>query len=199
MKVTIENEGADHEILQIDNEAGEIWCIPFSAIASWGQLLGLTDHAEIVEAIMNYRDDGQEWAPLYEALEENLDELAKAGVPAEYMPDLVDPEMPSPIPGPKAQKRLVDRRKAAQGRVRRKFRKDAPKLSEFRQSLEPVLDRRREKIRKRTEEFMDRHSPTYLIEVAPELPVLPQPAAAPLPGDVNDLQIHLTQIDPSTI
>jgi hypothetical protein len=201
MKVTVEDMGGGHEMLMLDNEQGECWGIPFSAIASWGQLLGITDPAEIVSTIMKYQDDGTEWAGLYETLEENLDELAKAGVPAEYMADLVDPKMPSPIPGPAPQKRLLDQRGNARTRMAKKFRKDVPDVSEFRQSLDAALSSRKDRIAQRTTEFMDQHSPQYLIEVRDALSdsVVPPPAPAPAPAPVEDLQIHLTQISLDTI
>lgn len=88
------------------DEGGEV--IPLQAIASWGVLLGLTDTQEILKAIREHQatpvDPGQpnEWTPLYDALQSGLDEMAKAGVPAEFMVELLDPELGAPIPGVEA-------------------------------------------------------------------------------------------------
>lgn len=87
-------------------EGGEI--IPLQAIASWGILLGLTDTQEILKAIREHQatpaNPGQpnEWTPLYDALQAGLREMAKAGVPTEFMVELLDPTLGAPVPGVEA-------------------------------------------------------------------------------------------------
>lgn len=187
-------------IMFVDPDEKSVHCIPVAAIATWGELLGITDQDEIIETILNFEEAPGEnpWTPLYEALQENLDELAKAGVPAEYMHDLVDPAMPSPIPGPKAQKKLVAARKAARTQMGKRMKKNRKQVSEFRQLLHSKLDGRSQKIEKHRTRFLDENSPKYLVEVPDPTPV-PAPAPAPSPGTVQDLQIHLTQISLDTI
>jgi hypothetical protein len=197
------NGDGKYEMLMFkDDVAKTVHCIPLAAIASWGELLGIKDEQEVIEFILNYEEGrtDNEWAALYEALEENLDELAKAGVPAEYMADLVDPTVPSPVPGPKVQKRLRDRQTGARNRMKKKFRKDKKVVSEFRQ-LPKTLDGVKDRVHKHRVQFMDDHSPVYLLEKPQEQTPAPPPAApvAELPQSVSDLQIHLTQIDLNAI
>lgn len=189
-------------IMFVDPVDKTVHCIPLEAIATWGELLGITDQDEIIETILNYEEKPGDnpWGPLYEALHENLDELAKAGVPAEYMHDLVDPAMPSPIPGPKAQKKLVAARKAARTQMGKRMKKNKKQVSEFRQSLHAKLDKHADRFEKHRTKFLDENSPVYTMVTEPEpQPVLPEAVPQVVKGGVEELQIHLTAIDPSTI
>lgn len=202
MDISIQDPmGNGNEVIMfVDNDDQTVHCIPMEAIASWGELLGITDQDEIIETILNFEEHPSEnpWGPLYDALRENLDELSKAGVPPEFMHDLVDPEMPSPYPGPKAQKKLVNARKAARTQINKRQRKNRKAVSEFRQSLHQKLDGKADRVERHRTKFLDDNSPTYLIEVR-ELPAQPDASPAPAPGTVPELQIHLTSIDPSNI
>lgn len=203
MEINIQDPlGDGNEVIMfVDDDDKSVHCIPVQAIASWGELLGITDQDEIIETILNFEETPGEnpWGPLYDALQENLDELSKAGVPAEFMHDLVDPTLPSPIPGPEAQKKLVNVRKAARTKMGKRMKKKPKKVSEFRQKLHQQLDGRATRIEQNRTKFLDENSPRYLVEKKQKREVLPETAPAPAPGTVGDLQIHLTTIDPSNI
>lgn len=190
-----------NEVLMfVDHDDKSVHCIPVATIATWGELLGLTDQDEIIETILNFDEQPTEnvWTPLFEALQENLDELAYHGVPAEYMHDLIDPEVPSPYPNAKAQKKLVAARKAALTKMGKRQRKNKKSVSEFRQSLHEKLNGREQQIERQRTKFLDENSPKYLVEVV-DLPQPPAPRPAPPLGTVPELQIHLTEIDASSI
>lgn len=202
MEIDIQDPMGDGNevIMFVDHNDKSVHCIPVAAIATWGELLGLTDQDEIVETILNFDEPAGEntWTGLYEALQENLDELAYHGVPAEFMHDLIDPKLPSPYPNAKAQKKLVEARAAARTRIGKHQRKNKKGLSEFRQKLHQKMEGRAAQVERHRTKFLDENSPKYLVKVEAEAP-LPEPARAPRPGTVDELKIHLTEIDASSI
>jgi hypothetical protein len=213
MQVNITPMGNGEEQFEI-REGSHIWQIPLRAVASWGTLLGLTDPVEIIERIMTYDDpsrDGETnvWGPLYESLRGGLDELAKAGVPPEFMPTLVDPAFKSPIPGPEVTQKIAKTRAAALKDMNAS-RKQAPSPSEFRQSVAALLKDKKAVLEQHVVDFVDNESPTYVLQEAQADPVaesaessLPLPVLIPsdnvMPGSVADIQIHLTAVDISNI
>jgi hypothetical protein len=78
--------------------------IDLGALSSWGMLLGLTDEAEIVRAILRFQDtpakpgEPNMWTPLYDALGRGLDELSRVGVPPEFVEDVMNSDAPFPAP-----------------------------------------------------------------------------------------------------
>lgn len=174
-------------------EGNHIWEVPIRALTSWGQLLGITDPAEVLDYIINYDDPSTPgddvWPPLYEAMHEGLEQLARAGVPPEHMATLIDPEFESPIPGPRTTKKLKTNCAKARERFKKNPTKGAKvKVSEFRQ----VLDLCEGKLDEDRVKFMDSHSPTLKLErrkrdVPEPLTVLPVPTTAIPPNNPSRL------------
>lgn len=104
MEYAIQTIDKEECILLVDGTSHKL--IPLAAIASWGDLLGIDDPGEVLTVITTFEDsppdeDGNNfWTLPYEALKKNTDAMAKSGVPAEYMPDLLDPQLGAPVPGP---------------------------------------------------------------------------------------------------
>jgi hypothetical protein len=87
------------------------------AIAAYSELLGEPDPVKTVALIrgaMKIKDQTGMWGPLYDTLRDGLGELVNAGVPPEFMPDVLDVSVGSPVPGPENAGRL----RAAQASVR---------------------------------------------------------------------------------
>lgn len=97
---TVTFEIKDRTVIVMDGPDGHVF--PLEAVASWGALLGITDTAQIVAAILSQGEGFREpdWGALYDKLGAALTPMSAAGVPAYIMPLLLDPEMGSPIPGP---------------------------------------------------------------------------------------------------
>lgn len=141
--------------------------IPVDAISTWGVLLGLTDEAEIIQAIVRDADETSgniDWNGIYDALGENLVATSTSGVPAEYVEDLLDPELGSPIPGLTRVEKLNsarDKAKANLGRCKTKPLSAA--------SLSTLVDQiDSEKVKAKRVEFIDAITP--VIENTPPLP-----------------------------
>lgn len=78
--------------------------IHVGALASWGALLGLSDPSEVLEVILSFEEkpvgpgEHNAWTDAYNALGVGLDQMARAGVPPEFMDDLLDPGLGAPVP-----------------------------------------------------------------------------------------------------
>jgi len=96
-------------------DGDHIEVFPLSAIASHSELLGEPDPAKTVllmRGAAKTKDHAGMWKPLYENLHESLGELVEAGVPPEFMPDLMEESTGSPLPKKATRKGLRDSQKA---------------------------------------------------------------------------------------
>ncbi|QOP66170.1 hypothetical protein SEA_DANIELLEIGNACE_29 [Arthrobacter phage DanielleIgnace] len=126
MRYSIQLLGGQRTIVVEDGP--NMHCIPVDAIASWGTLLGIEDPAEVLGLIMNYVDqpappgEPNVWTKPYEALEAGLDVMARSGVPAEFMPDLLDPALGAPVPGPELHDELAAAREESRVKMKGQLR-----------------------------------------------------------------------------
>jgi hypothetical protein len=163
------------EYLIADNGAGDIHQIDLRAIGSWGLLLGLTDTAEIVSAILRFKEPeaapGQPnaWTPMFDALNDGLDAMSAAGVPPEHMEDLLDPELGSPVPGPE----LCGKLQEAQAHGRAKVAESPDDWGDNRQAVAELLAGHEEVIAEERLKLVDRLAPVY------EIPPPPPPSSVP--------------------
>jgi hypothetical protein len=91
-----------------------------NVIASYSELLGEPDPAKTVLLIreaMKIKDQRGMWGPVYKALHDGLGELVNAGVPPEFMPDLLEAQTGSPVPGPGKAATMRAAQKAVRDRV----------------------------------------------------------------------------------
>lgn len=98
--------GKDYILLEREDISHQI---DMDAISSWGVLLGITDEAELLKAIVQHAStEGStvNWGELYDALGENLDAMSASGVPVGLAEDLLDPLLGSPVPGPEKIEKL---------------------------------------------------------------------------------------------
>lgn len=98
--------GKDYILLEREDISHQI---DMDAMSSWGVLLGITDEAELLKAIVQHAStegDTVDWGELYDALGENLDAMSASGVPVELAEDLLDPSLGSPVPGPEKTEKL---------------------------------------------------------------------------------------------
>ncbi|AMM44206.1 hypothetical protein KITKAT_37 [Arthrobacter phage Kitkat] len=121
MQYSIQVLGGQRTIIAEDGP--NMHCIPVEAIASWGTLLGVDDPAEVLDLILNFAEkpvahgEPNVWTAPYAALEAGLDQMALAGVPPEHMPDLLDPELGAPIPGPDLHEELTKARESSRAEI----------------------------------------------------------------------------------
>jgi len=104
----VTTNGTDIEVLALD------------VIASYSELLGEPDPVQTVALIrkaMATKDHSGLWGPLYEHLAAGLGELVDAGVPPEFMPDLLEEATGSPVPGREKVHGLRSAQAAAKGRL----------------------------------------------------------------------------------
>jgi hypothetical protein len=172
-----EIEGDQYLIVQ---EGDAIHQIDLRAVSSWGLLLGLTDPSEIVRRILRFEEKpvgkGKPnlWTPLYETLGEGLDQMSRAGVPAEYMEDMLDPALGSPIPGTE----ILDRIAAAQTEAVAAIDADPEKFGDISTDVGALLESHGQQISEMRTAFVDALAPVY--EIAPPIP----PASVPEAMDV---------------
>lgn len=94
--------------------------ITLDVIAAYSELFGEPDPVKTVGLIrgaMKTVDQSGMWKPLYENLSDGLGELAKAGVPPDLMPDVLE-ETTAPVPRDRAAlraARLATRTRLAKG------------------------------------------------------------------------------------
>jgi hypothetical protein len=94
--------------------------IGLDVIASYSELLGEPDSVKTVALIrgaMKIKDQTGMWQPLYSGLSEGLRELVDAGVPPEFMPDMLEEATGSPVPGPGGAGRMRAAQAAARDRL----------------------------------------------------------------------------------
>jgi hypothetical protein len=167
------------ECLMVENGT-DLHKIPLAAIASWGTLLGEPDPAKVVAAIIGFQEvpvgpgEPNVWTGLYEGLDEGLLELAKAGVPPEHMPDLLDPELGAPVPGPEIHGRMV----AARALGRKEIDAGTPAPVDLPPGLAKALEEKADVIAEAQVAFLDDLSPTVEI---------PQPIAPQSVPEAMDL------------
>lgn len=167
----------DVEYLIGEDGEGLIHQIDLRAIGSWGLLLGLTDPAEIVAAILRNQEEpvgpGQPnmWTPLYDALGDGLDAMSASGVPPEYMEDLLDPALGAPVPGLEVCEAL----KEARTKGRDKIMESPEPFGDVSAAVTEVLAKHEGKIAEDRLAFVDKLAPVY------ELP----PETKPERADVN--------------
>ena len=167
-----EVEGSEYLIL---SEGDKMYQIDLRALSSWGMLLGLTDEVEIVGAILRFQDkpvqagEPNVWTPMYEALGEGLDELSQAGVPPEYVEDVMNSDAPFPTPETAA------RIEKAQADGRQKMDEYPDVLGDDAASVSETLVGHTDKVKAGRVDFIDKLAPVY------ELPPTPVPESA----DVN--------------
>lgn len=87
----------------IIRDGADVHQIPIAALASWGALLGMDDSGDVLDAILAHWEPlpvpgPNAWTPLYDVLGAALTEMSKAGVPPEFMADLLDPSLGAPVP-----------------------------------------------------------------------------------------------------
>lgn len=155
-----------------DDGSAHIHQIDMRAISSWGLLLGLTDPGEIAQAILTHKEEpvlpgeNNMWTDLYDSLGQGLDAMSMAGVPPEYMEDLLDPELGAPVPGVE----LLDVIEEARGKGRDKVKENKPD-KDMKDELNELLSGHEEKIKEIRLEFVDKLAPVH------ELPPPPAPAS----------------------
>lgn len=113
-------------------------------IASYSELLGEPDPAKtvlLIRGAMQTADQTGLWQPLYEDLYESLAELVDAGVPPEFMPDLMEEATGSPLPRKGTRKLLRDRQAAARDRVGKGSSQNIQHTAEFYALLAGKMDR----------------------------------------------------------
>jgi hypothetical protein len=112
--------------------------IGLDVLGSYSELLGEPDPAKtvlLIRGAMKIKDQTGMWEPLYENLHAGLGELVNAGVPPEFMPDLMEEATGSPVPGKAAGMR------AAQKAVRDRVKSGSQNTSEFAALLRTRRDR----------------------------------------------------------
>lgn len=183
----------DVEYLIGDDGEGNIHQIDLRAIGSWGLLLGLSDPAEIVAAILRHQEvpvgPGQPnmWTPLYDALGDGLDAMSAAGVPPEHMEDLLDPALGSPVPGPEVCGKLEE----ARARGRQKVAESPEPYGDVSAAVTEALAGHCEKITEDRLAFVDKLAPVY------EIP--PESVPEPVPEILNLLTFRTEPIIPGIL
>ncbi len=184
-------DGVDYFIA--DDGEGNIHQIDLRAVGSWGLLLGLTDPAEIVAAILRHQEEPvapgapNMWTPMYDALDDGLDAMSQSGVPPELMEDLLDPALGSPVPGAEVLARIEDAR--SQGRARIDEFPDP--LNGDTSAFAGLLTDHADKITEERLKFVDALAPVY------ELP--PPPAFESVPEALDIVNWRTTGIKPSIL
>lgn len=147
-----ENDGSYHQI-------------DLRAISSWGLLLGLTDTAQIVAAILRFKEtpvapgEPNLWTPLYETLGEGLEQMSKAGVPPEYVEDVLYSN--APVPTPEVAQKIVDAQAAGVATIN-----TCPdELGDISSLITTALTDHETKIKDGRVDFVDKLAPVYQIEL----------------------------------
>lgn len=114
--------GTDIEMFRLD------------VIATYSELLGEPDPTKtvlLIRGAVKTKDHTGLWQPLYEHLQLSLGELVEAGVPPEFMPDLMEDATGSPVPGPSIRKALRDQQKAVRTTVGKGSSQNIQQAAEF--------------------------------------------------------------------
>jgi hypothetical protein len=104
MDATIQTLPDGSEALVITDGPG-IEITPLEVLASYCELFNEPDPekalvlARAAARVPVNPDRSNVWTPLFGALAEGLGEMVEAGVPAEFMPDVLEPATGSPVPG----------------------------------------------------------------------------------------------------
>ncbi len=117
---------------------------PLDVIASYSELLGEPDPAKtvlLIRGAMKTKDQTGMWEPLYEDLQSSLGELVDAGVPPEFMPDLMEESTGSPVPGKATRKGLRDKQKALRATIGKRSSQNIQQTAEFNTLLTGKMDR----------------------------------------------------------
>lgn len=136
-------------------------------IASYSELLGEPDPAKtvlLIRGAMQTKDQTGMWGPLYEDLHESLTELVAAGVPPEFMPDLMEEATGSPLPRKGTRKPLRDRQKAARDKVGKGSSQNIQRTAEFNALLHGKMDR----LKGERAKFLGAVAPRRREDAAPE-------------------------------
>jgi hypothetical protein len=176
----------DVEYLIGEDGEGLIHQIDLRAIGSWGLLLGLTDTAEIVAAILRNDEkpvgpgEPNMWTPLYETLHEGLDALSASGVPPELMEFLLDPAVDAPVPSIEVCAAIEEARTAGRGKIM----EFPEKWGDVSAAVASVLSDREEKIAQDRLAFIDKLAPVYEVppEPVPEFADVNVPSGVIIPG-----------------
>ena len=116
---------------------------PLDVIASYSELLGEPDPAKtvlLIRGAMQTKDHTDLWKPLYEDLQASLGELVEAGVPPEFMPDLMEEATGAPLPKKATRKPLRDHQVAARSRVGKGASQNLQNTAEFNALLVGKMD-----------------------------------------------------------
>lgn len=163
MDFRVENiEGVD--CLLFENN-GNYHQIDLRAISSWGLLLGLTDTAEIVSAILRFKEtpvapgEPNLWTPLYEALGEGLEQMSQSGVPPEYVEDVLYSD--APVPTPEVSQKII----AAQSAGVSAINACPDEIGDVSSLITAALVDHETKIKDARVKFVDKLAPVYEIEL----------------------------------
>ena len=120
---------------------------PLSAIASHSELLGEPDPAKTVllmRGAAKTKNHGGLWKGLYKGLHSSLEELVAAGVPPEFMPDLMEEATGSPLPKKGTRKGLRDGQKAMRDRIAKGASQNVQQTAAFNALLHGKMDKIKE-------------------------------------------------------
>lgn len=144
-------------------------------IASYSELLGEPDPAKtvlLIRGAMQTEDQTGLWGPLYEDLHASLGELVDAGVPPEFMPDLMEEATGSPLPRVTTRRPLRDRQQAARSKVAAGSSQNPQQAAEFKALLTGKMDN----LKAARAEFLGGVAPRYR---EPEKDITPPILKAP--------------------
>ena len=194
---TEEVEGTEYLIAETEGDDGQVMIhqIDLRALSSGGILLGLTDPAEVATKILRFKEkkvakgEPNVWTPLYDALNEGLDQLSKAGVPAEYMEELLT--MDAPVPTAEATEAIIAAREEGLAIID----EDPDVVGDAMEDVVAALDGHEEKIAEMRLNFVDTLAPVY--EIPPALPPQSVPEAMDVLNGITPPVNSLMQ-DPPT-
>ena len=155
----------------IVTEGNGIEIFPLDVIGSYSELLGEPDPSKtvlLIRGALKTTDHTGLWGPLYEDLMGSLRELVDAGVPDEFMPDLMEEATGSPLPKQATRKGLRDKQAAAKDKLGRGSSQNVQQSAQF----NALLHGKRDRIKSGRAKFLGEIAPPRR-EAAPPDPETP--------------------------